>query len=146
MILAIYEAALGKGYKEGSTAGYEKPYPAKKKPSKLKKRNPKRADLAFKDPGVGQNWGYVEVKQYGANGKQWIQHDIDKLKEIEQKAQRWLIVYRVRPKDGKSPKLDDLLVKNFKGIIELYGSGAFETVEIIYGEPGICEYSLARVL
>lgn len=145
VILAIYEAALGKGYIEGKTAGYEKPYPAVRKPKQMKKANPKRADLAFKDPGTGKNWGYVEVKKYGGNGKFWVQHDIDKLKSIEQKSQRWMIVYRVRPQEGKSQKLKAMLLKNFAGQLDIHGAEDFETVEQFYGEPGLCEYCLARV-
>src|SRR5690242_261024 len=59
VVLAIFEAALGKGYIEDSTIGYEKAYPSEKK--RNRSVNPKRADLAFKDPGQGKNWGYIEV-------------------------------------------------------------------------------------
>ena len=71
IVLAIYAAALGKGYREDETIRYEVPYPQSSK--RRKKGNPKRADLAFKDPGQGKNWSYIEVKYYGGNGRSLIQ-------------------------------------------------------------------------
>lgn len=139
IILAIFEAAIGKGFVEGSTVGYEVPYP------NSTHNNPRRADLAFKDEGQGKNWRYVEVKSYGNNGKAAIQKDIDKLKSIKKRAQRWLIVYRVRPTDGKSPPLERLLASNFRGKLKLEAHGGFET-NTLNGERGICEYCLAKVL
>lgn len=141
IILSIYEAALGKGYMEGVTLGYEKAYPTKRK----RAANPKRADLAFKDQGRGKNWGYVEVKCYGGNGKYWVAHDIKKLKKIKQRSQRWMFVYRVHKKDGKSPTLGTLLLKNFRNELKIHSTSSFST-KTADAADGVCELCLAKVL
>jgi len=141
VVLSIYEAALGKGYIEGVTLGYEKAYPSKRK----RNANPKRADLAFKDQGRGKNWGFVEVKCYGGNGKSWVSHDVNKLKKIKQRSQRWIFVYRIHQKDGKSPTLDALLQKNFHGQLKIHSSSSFPTITAD-SAAGVCELCLAKVL
>lgn len=144
VILAIYEAALGKGYRENETIGYEKAYPHS---SAHKRRgNPKRADLAFKDSGQGKNWCYIEVKKYGASGKYWVKHDIDKLRSIKQKSQRWMFVYRVRKNGSKSPCLDVLLSRNFKSDLNVHAPLSFPTIANEESESGVCEFCLAKVL
>ena len=102
-VLAIYEGALRHGYKQDKTLGYEWPSP------KSAGVNPKRADLAFKELGRGKNWGYVEVKYYGAKGKSFVAADVEKLRTITNRVQRWMLVYRVRPATGTSRSLEDLL-------------------------------------
>lgn len=64
VVLAIYEAAIAKGFSHGRTIDYERKYPTESG------ENPKRADLAMKDGGKGKNWCYIEVKYYGGSGKQ----------------------------------------------------------------------------
>jgi hypothetical protein len=138
VVFAIYEAAVAKGYKRGKTIAYERPYPD------FTEGNPKRSDLAFKDPGKGQNWAYVEVKYYGANGKDAVGKDIAKLKSIEKKSQRWVLCYRVKPTAGKSPRLKSLLGKHFRSQLDYYGIRSLYTVTTS-GTKGICEIVLARV-
>ena len=137
--LAIYEAALGKGYIDGTTIGYEKPYP------RSTGGNPKRADLAFKDRGKGKNWAYIEIKYYGSTGKKWVQHDIEKLRTIKQRSQRWLFLYRVRPIAGRCMHLPDLIVRNFGGHLRIQGQGTFVTVADKGNAPAMCEFCFARV-
>lgn len=139
IVLAIYEAAIAKGYNDGVTIAYERAYPEETN------RNPRRADLAFKDPGVGKNWAYVEVKCYGQNGKSAISGDIDKLNTIEHKSQRWILVYRVRAEEGRTKELGDLLEKNFSGSLLIEGDRAFRTITE-HGEDGVCEIVLAKVV
>ena len=138
IVLGVYESALGKGYRQNSTVDYERAYP------KAGKKNPKRADLAFKDPGKGKNWCYVEVKYYGGNGKQWVGHDIKKLKSIKLKSQRWMFIYRVRPNGGKSQSLDNLLKKNFAKVLSSHKCASFPTV-CNSGVPGVCDLCLVKV-
>lgn len=138
VVLAIYEAAIGKGYRRRDTIDYERAYPG------YDGQNPPRADLAFKKTGVGKNWAYLEIKCYGSNGKSFIDSDIEKLKSIEQKAQRWILIYRIRPAEGKSKSLPDLLQKNFGSRLAIHGIEEFKTVASTW-EPGICEICLARV-
>ena len=138
VVFSIYEAAVAKGYKARKTIWYEKPYP------KSSPVNPKRADIAFKDPGKGTKWAYVEVKYYGTSGKSAIQADITKLKGITTKSQRWVLCYRVRPIKGKSPKLRRLLTKHFKKQLSYKGERSLTTVTTS-GERGVCEIVLARV-
>ena len=143
VVLSIYEAAIGKGYEEGVTLGYEKAYPSTRK--RKISVNPKRADLAFKERGRGKNWGYVEVKCYGSGGKYWVGHDIEKLKTIRQRSQRWMFVYRVHEKNTKSPSLDALLLKNFNGMLKIHASSSFPTITSS-GAAGMCELCLAKVV
>jgi hypothetical protein len=87
VVLRILEAACAKGYRWGSTIAYEHPYPGAKP-----KTNPQRADLAFKDKGKGKNWAYVEVKYWS---KAAVADDVTKLKAIQKRVQRWMLVYRI---------------------------------------------------
>lgn len=137
-VLSIFEAAIGKGYKQDITIGYEKPYPGDEG------KNPKRSDLAFKERGQGKNWAYVEVKNYGQNGKGKIESDIRKLKSIEKRSQRWMLIYRVRSTEGGSQPLSDLIEKNFKSKLELEHCEQFESIAYNY-EDGLCEICLAKV-
>lgn len=139
VVLAIYEAAIGKGYNRSSnTIEYEKPYPAEGG------GNPQRADLAFKEPGKGQNWGYVEVKKYDGNGKAKIASDICKLKTIDKRSHRWILAYRVRLAEGKAKPLHDILKKNFAKELEIHDSREFITFTSSW-EKGICDISIAKV-
>jgi hypothetical protein len=136
IVFAIFEAALAKGYRRPKTIDYEKPYPNDAPV------NPKRADLAFKDPGVGTKWAYVEVKRYG---KAAVEGDIEKLKTIIKKSQRWMLVYRIKSAEHKSEALRGRLRLNFKGELKIYGNRRFNTITE-GGAPGICEIVLARVI
>ena len=137
VVLSIYEAAVGQGYKPGKTIGYERAYPSSE-------GNPKRTDLAFKDMGQGKNWGYVEVKYYGAQGKSHITKDIEKLRSISNRVQRWVLVYRVRPTEGRSKTLQELLERSFDRDLAFHGHRSFSTTTS-KGAQGECEIVLARV-
>lgn len=137
-VLAIYEAAIGKGYKREKTIGFEKPYPREYG------KNPKRSDLAFKETGRGKNWAYVEVKYYGSAGKSLIECDIDKLSKIETPCQRWMLIYRIRPIEGKSLFLQSLLERNFGSSLSIFGTVKFPTITN-EREEGCCEICLARI-
>lgn len=138
VVLAIYEASIGKGYIGWRTIEHEKSYPGEEG------KNPRRADLAIKEEGVGKNWVYIEVKCYGDSGKYQIGSDIDKLKSIEKRSQRWMLIYRIRPIEGKSSELHKLLRKNFDGALTVT-----EKTEVSVWtsdkEPGVCEICLAKV-
>ena len=140
VVLAIYEAAIAKGFKDGATVAYEVAYPG------VTGRNPPRADLAFKDEGPGRNWCYVEAKRYDYTSRARILSDIDKLKGIKQRSQRWMFLFRVRPTEGKSPGLAALLEKNFGSSLVLDESlmRCFQA-NADYSVPGICELALCRV-
>lgn len=139
IVLAIFEAAVSKGYKRAQLIAYERPYPGETG------GNPKRADLAFKESGRGKNWSYVEVKCYGVYGKSALTHDIKKLKSIEQRSQRWILCYRVRPLEGRSKKLKSILEKNFSADLNfIYESQSVPTISD-NGSKGECEIILARV-
>lgn len=137
-VLAIYEAAIGKGYKRDKTIGYEKPYPGSDG------KNPKRSDLAFKSPGRGKNWAFVEVKRYQQFGKNNIECDLEKLKGITTKCQRWILTYKIYSKEGRFQTLESLLKKNFSFDLEVYGTTKFETVTEEFRE-GYCEICLVKV-
>lgn len=139
VILAVYQAALGKGYIEGDTIDYERPYPG------YDGQNPPRADLAFKKRGPGQNWAYVEAKHYRVTGRRQIAADIEKLRSITQRSQRWIFAYRVRRTDGHAHTLEELLVKSFPDILEIHGSASFLSVPIGHDSEGACDLCLARV-
>jgi len=138
-VLSIYEAALGKGYRNGHSIAYEVSYPGDYN------TNPPRADLGFKEAGQGKNWAYVEVKYYGWNGKQSIRNDIEKLRRIEKRAQRWIFTYRVRPIDGASKELKELMESNFSSDLADITCDTFQTVTPD-GDPGQCDVFLARVV
>ncbi|NCC35325.1 MAG: hypothetical protein EOM24_25430 [Chloroflexia bacterium] len=138
VVLAIYEAATAKGYRTGVTVGYEVPYPGNVG------GNPQRADLRFKDPGPGKNWGYIEVKAYKTLSTAHVRKDIDKLRSIAQRVQRWLFLYRVRTVGSKEPTLESLLKRNFGGELSNVGVGSFPTMDK-FGECASCEFCLARV-
>ncbi|MGO9022023.1 MAG: hypothetical protein ACLQVJ_27105 [Syntrophobacteraceae bacterium] len=135
--LTIYEAARGKSY-ISDTIECEKRYPS------VGGGNPQRADLAFKEPGVGQNWAYIEVKKYDANGKAKIASDIRKLKSIGKRVQRWVLTYRVRPVEGRAKPLPNILKKNFDKELEVHGSREFRTFTSDR-DPGVCDICLAKV-
>ncbi|MCQ8130371.1 hypothetical protein [Methylomonas rivi] len=137
-VLGIYESAIGKGYRRWETIDYERSYP------KESEKNPRRADLAFKEPGSGKNWAYIEVKNYKGNGKVLIESDIKKLKSIEHRSQRWMLIYRIRPETGRHQALDKLLVKNFSNQIVIYGLKEFQTITEDK-EDGICEICLIKI-
>jgi len=139
LVLAIYEAGLGKGFIDEETIGYGKPYPKKGR----KKGNSKRADLAFKDSGKGKKWGYIEVKKYSKGGHS-IKVDIKKLRRIKIKAQRWVLVYRVREETEKTKPLKDLLEKNFSSDLKIKESRTFGTITKKESK-GICEICLAKL-
>ena len=138
VVFAIYEAARGKSYTSCWAVEHEKPYPAGDG------INPKRSDLAFKAPGKGKNWAYVEVKKYD---KGEIAKDIEKLQSLNG-IQRWILAYRIRPSDGNAFSIADLLKRNFDGSdgqkIEIYDSREFNTLTKEY-EYGICDICLARI-
>lgn len=144
VVLGIYEAALGKGYIDGVTIGYEKKYPSNRR--KGKGINPKRADLAFKDPGKGKNWAYVEVKPYRQDGRKRVANDIQKLRSIKQRSQRWVLVYRVRSVNGKNHSLETLLIRNFKAELCIHATRSFPTIEANGWAEGVCDVCLAKVL
>ena len=136
-VLAIFEAAISKGYRWEQTIDYECPYPGSKSG-----QNPRRSDLAFKDPGQGKNWGYVEVKYYD-KGK--VESDIRKLKSITRRSQRWMLVFRIRSLQGRSQTLRSLMTKNWGRRIAIYDESQFPTVTTS-SEIGVCEICLFRVL
>lgn len=138
VVLSIYEAAVAKGYRREKTIDYERAYPGSSGV------NPKRADLAFKDPGQGKNWGYVEVKCYGPSGKDHIANTIEKLRGIKERSQRWVLCYRVRPMVGKAPTLKKLIGKHFRSELAYHGKRVVPTITE-KGKKGACEIILARV-
>ena len=137
-VLAIYQAALGKGYQPSSSIDYERAYPHSQ-------GNPKRADLAFKDSGRGKNWAYVEVKQYGQFGKSQVAADIQKLLTIQNRAQRWIFVYRIRRTDRRMQNLQELLELNFGNQILVHEQHSFPSVPVGRRKEGLCDLCLARV-
>jgi hypothetical protein len=137
--LAIYEAALGKGYRDAITVECEKPYPGDTA------RNSRRADLAFKDPGPGKVWAYIEVKCLDYSGKRGINNDIEKLRSIGQRAQRWLYVYRVRSLDKKKPHLAETLAERFGIDLEVIDDRKFSTISGNDNSAAVCELCFARV-
>ena len=139
IVLSIYAAALGKGFIAEETVDHERPYPGPDG------QNKKRADLAFKDEGPGQNWAYVEVKHYGWPGAADVRSDVDKLREISQKSQRWILVYRVRRSDTHANPLGTLLEENFGKELPVYDQDSFLSVPQWHDEEGLCEVCLARV-
>jgi hypothetical protein len=138
VVLRIYEAAIAKGYSYGSTIDYERAY------TPDSGKNGQRVDLAFKEQGIGQNWGFVEVKYYGPGG---VQGDIQKLKNFPNRIQRWMFVYRVvaTKTGGKGAPIQALDV-----LMNKYGSWAqvhqaeFETVAV-GGSVGKCQMFLGRL-
>jgi hypothetical protein len=144
VVLSIYEAARRMRYEADKTVAYERPYPGNRR------GNPKKADLAFKDKGRGKNWAYVEVKYYGTSGKAAIRADIDKLKGIKQRSQRWVLCYRVRAqrtgkrKGKRVAKLDELLDKNFKNELTVLLKKSVSTIGDD-ADPAVCDIVLARV-
>jgi hypothetical protein len=130
-VLAIYEASFSLRGTQGDILKHERRYP------NIVGQNPKRADLAFKESGRGKNWWYIEVKYYSAAG---VREDVDKLRSIQNRARRWLLVYLVRT-DGMQPlvklleKHSDLLVVEGRKFDTYFGQGV----------PGTCELALARV-
>ena len=141
-VLALYQAALGMGYIQDETIGYEKAYPSAT--GKLS-ANPKRADLAFKDKGKGKNWAYIEVKYYGVIGKSAVKGDVKKLQAIQRKSQRWILIYRVQRTDRKSRTLENLLAMNFGSNITIHDYVTFPSVSSATKTVGLCEICLARV-
>ncbi len=141
VVFAIYEAARGKSYTSGWAVEHEKQYPS------IGGINPKRSDLAFKAPGKGKNWAYVEVKKYDTAGKAKVTKDIEKL-QLLTGVQRWILAYRIRPSDSNAFLLADLLIRNFDGSdgqkLEIHGSREFNTLTK-EGEYGICDICLARI-
>jgi hypothetical protein len=144
VVLSIYEAARRMRYEAGKTVAYERAYPGEIS------KNPKRADLAFKEPGPGKNWAYVEVKYYGLPGKKAISDDIKKLRSIKQSSQRWILCYRVRPsltdkkRGKKAGTLEDLLKKNFNEELKIVVKKSVSTI----GDDSrfaVCDIVLAKV-
>lgn len=138
VVSAILEAALGKGYQLGATILHETPYPGQKG------KNPQRADLAFKERGRGKNWVYVEVKYWGAQGKGLISKDIEKLRSIHTRCQRWLLMYRVRANGNKQLTLEKLIQRSFAEDMEESHGASFPTVTQ-HSVLGICELCLCRL-
>ena len=132
--LAIFDAALGKGYVDGKTIWFEKPYPSVE-------RN--RADLAFKDPGVGKPWAYIEIKHLSQMRAPLVRADIEKLKAIDRRAQRWLFVYGVH--DGTKSKLASALEAKFASEIVSLQSSKFETIHGDDDSNAVCELCLVRL-
>jgi hypothetical protein len=135
--LAIYEAALGKGYRHKETISYEQPYPGKKTGG-----NPRRSDLAIKEAGRGTKWSYIEIKYWNIKA---IRRDIDKLKTIEKRAQRWILTYRVRKKEGRTQDLEKLLTRAFEGVFSTVEYLSFDSSLRQYPRGAICEVAFARV-
>jgi len=97
IVVAIYQAAISKNSIYISQIAHEHPYPTSKK------QNPKRADLAIKDTGAGTNWKYIEVKYASSTWKTHIAADIQKLRSITKKVQRWMMIYGICEKGPKQP-------------------------------------------
>jgi len=135
LVQAILQAAIFKGYRWGKTVSFEEPYPGERD------GNGPRADLAFKDAGRGKNWAYIEVKRYSA--PQGINDDIEKLRTIKGRAQRWVFTYRVRKRRG-TKSLEELLGRNFQNDLMVIEARSFPTFTL-EGEEGLCELALARV-
>jgi len=76
IVVAIYQAAISKNSIYISQIAHEHPYPTSKK------QNPKRADLAI---------------------KAHIAADIQKLRSITKKVQRWMMIYGICEKGPKQP-------------------------------------------
>ena len=140
IVFAIYEAAIGKSHSCGWDVKHEMSHPSDG-------YNPKRSDLAFKPYGQGRNWAHVEVKEYDASGKSNIAKDIDKLKLLTG-VQRWILAYRIIPKDSRSIALAELLERNYDGSdgqkLVIHGSREFATLTE-NGYDGICDICLARI-
>lgn len=141
-VLSIFEAALGKGFTLDTTISREKNYPDSNGSD-----SKKRADLAIKDIGQGQNWAYVEVKKYvNRGGKNAIAKDLSKLKAITRKCQRWMLIYRIRT-SKESNKIEALLKKNFSAYFD------FRTLHVLEfdtltksGRNSKCEIALCRII
>jgi hypothetical protein len=137
--LRIYEAYLSKKNSSKIVVEFERPYPGKKA------NNPKRVDLAIKESGKGKNWAYIECKQYTGSGKTALAGDIEKLNDIVNRLQRWLLVFRVRASGGRSKSLPDLLSKNFTRELALPPLvRSFATVARP-ASAGVCEICLVRL-
>ena len=141
-VLAIYEAARHKGYVYNKTILYECPYYPD-----ASGIGP-RSDLGFKATGPGQNWALVEAKYYSAAG---IQADVAKLRTIERRVQRWMLVYRVialpDPSAAKRGRPIESL-ENLMGQWATWGeprTRSFATIASS-GNPGQCEVFLGRLL
>jgi len=140
-VLSIFEASLGKGYVLGGTIDREKGFP-----DYCGKETNKRADLAFRNKGVGQNWAYVEVKKYAnRGGKGVIEKDIEKLKCIETKCQRWMLIYRIKT-HSEARTLKSLLDKNFSNEVDFstLHEAEFQTITK-KGFDSVCEIALCRI-
>ena len=137
LVLAIYEAALGKGYKPKRTIHYEKPYPGTRNG-----KNPPRADLAMKDSGPGQNWAFIEVKSWNLNN---VKKDVEKLRGITTRAQRWIFVYRVRGTSGHKQSLKRLIERGFEREFDSITYKKFGTVTSKDGGRAVCELAFARL-
>lgn len=101
----VVAAIASRLFSYGDSLVRESPYP---QPSR------KRADFAVKEPGPGKNWAYVEVKRYSnSGGKRHVGNDAEKLRDIQVKVQRWLLLYRVASPSEKKQSLTQLLEKNY---------------------------------
>jgi hypothetical protein len=140
-VLSIFEACLGKGYILGKTIDREK-----KLPDFEGEQCTKRADLAFRKSGKGQNWAYVEVKKYGnRGGKIAIEKDISKLKSIEKKCQRWMLIYRIKT-NSEAHTLEYLLNKNFVHAFDFDSLSIVEFQTITKkGFDSVCEIAVCRI-
>lgn len=89
-----------------------------------------RADFAVKEDGQGKNWAFVEVKRYNnLSGKSNIEKDVAKLREIEYKVQRWLLLYRVAtPQSSRSYTLSELIDKNWSSHFVEIHADKFTTI------------------
>ena len=132
-------------YEAGKTIAYERPSPGETG------RILQSRSCVLEKPGRGTNWAYVEVKCYGPSGKKAIAADIEKLRGIRQRSQRWILCYRVRPrltekKRGKKAKtLQQLLAGHFPKDLKMTVSSGVPTI----GEDlrvAVCDIVLAEVL
>ena len=88
------------------------------------------------------NWAFVEAKKYDKGG---VARDIEKLRMIEKKIQRWVLAYRVRTKATKQFRLRVLMERAFKG--DLVGEAlerSFSTFDA-EGNKAKCEIYLRRI-
>lgn len=140
-VLSIFEACLGKGYVLEKTIEREKRFP-----DFNSEACKKRADLAFRNSGKGQNWAYVEVKKYNnIGGKSAIENDVAKLKSIDKKCQRWMLIYRIKT-NSEAHTLESLFEKNFSSVFCFKSllQANFPTITK-KGFDSICEIALCRI-
>jgi hypothetical protein len=141
VLFTIFEACIASHLVDGEHVKCEVPYPLTESSNS---KNPKRADLAFKDGGSGKGWNYIEAKKYTYNGKRFVAADIRKIRSLGKKCGRYLFLYRVTPDSGGHKCLKSVVDKNFARDLTQVRYGEFPTHNC-EGMPSRCHYGLYRV-